>query len=377
MVSLSSRTLDTELFRDSGLFSVCLEVGSSSKGGSLASCSSPGLEEQGACSLSPGEAEEEEDEDDGGDLQILLSEDPEMGPAFLEPKLPEFDFSPSSPFSPTLEDIEEFLKEKMEVVKEVKEELEASFLPCSVMDSPSACPPPDVPSESHSDLGTSSSFCSSSPETPETEKLSPIGAEAPPSAQTNPSPPALTPPVLLGAPVVLLQPLPQAPAGSPSGAQSGIWLTQLFMGLHGATAPKFTLLAPQVSSAPTTTTLVSLSNGDIKLSDQKYVKIAPLPITTRTLEIMPVTGNGGQGSTLIKAAAPRVTRVPPTERVHKCSHPGCGKMYTKSSHLKAHFRRHTGEKPYTCSWPECGWRYEQTRVLQLDQSPAGRPGSRR
>lgn len=363
-MSLSSRTLDTELFRDSGLFSVCLEVGASGKGGSSASCSSPGVEELGAsCSLSPREGEEVEDKDEGGNLQILLSEDSETGPAFLESKLPEFHFRPSSPFSPTLEDIEEFLKEKMEVVKE---ELEVSFLPCSGIDSPSACPLPGVPSECHSDLGTSSSFCSSSPETPETEKLSPVGEESLPSAQTNPSPPALTPPVLLGAPVVLqLQPLPQAPAGSPSGAQSGIWLTHLVMGLHGATAPNFTLLAPQVSSAPTTTTLVSLSNGDCKLSDQKYVKIAPLPITTRTLEIMAVTGNGSHGSTLIKAAAPRVTRVPPTERVHKCSHPGCGKMYTKSSHLKAHFRRHTGEKPYTCSWPECGWRYEQ--------SPTGRP----
>lgn len=358
MVSLSSRTLDTELFRDNGLFSICLEVDASSKGGSSASCGSPGVEEQGTVfSFSPEDGEEEEDEDKGGSLKILFNADRETGSALLEPKLPEFPFQPSSPFSPTLEDIEEFLKEKMELVKEelLTQKVDSSSLPCSLslMDSPSSCPSQILSTDNDSDLGTNTTFCSSSPETPKREKTGLIQAEAP-----TPSPPTLTPSMLLGAPVVLqLQPLPQPPAGSPSGAQSGIWLTHLVMGLQGATAPNLTLLAPQVSSAPTTAALVSLSNGD-KVVDQKYVKIAPLPITTRTLEITAIAGNGGQGATLIKPQAPRVTRVPQTERVHKCSHPGCGKMYTKSSHLKAHFRRHTGEKPYTCSWPECGWRYE-------------------
>uniref|UniRef100_H3AMD4 Krueppel-like factor 15 n=1 Tax=Latimeria chalumnae TaxID=7897 RepID=H3AMD4_LATCH len=224
-------------------------------------------------------------------------------------------------FQPTLDEIEEFLKENMST----------HFV---------SCPPPETSqgrpqqnkrdqlSGSGAETGLQTGKSSEETETPGKE-----------DACKNAGGPGEQLVTVSGCLPVLLQLHPVPVKSDKSGLEQGMRIAQLLINIQGQTFA----LVPHTVPSPT----------------RQFIRIAPVPVpsTSKAADGSPASSGYSVNSKLQKLGSQELLKI------HKCTYPGCNKVYTKSSHLKAHVRRHTGEKPFICSWAGCDWRFSRSDEL--------------
>ncbi|XP_029006925.1 Krueppel-like factor 15 [Betta splendens] len=271
-------------------------------------------------------------------------------------------------FQPTLEEIEEFLEENMEVVM-MKQEIREDCLGFGVeleegpgvevgleWCSDTSSEPEQQPEYSDQTVptGSTSSLATATGAETKAESIKATGVKK--ASVNKPSSDSGTNSSRM--PVILqLQPLhikqestvvpvtPHVPHPPPPPA-TDLKVGQLLVNIQGQTFA----LVPHIVPSPS----VNISS--------KFVRIAPVPIAAKPLGLGDASASQGAG---IIVGSQKFQRNPMADfiKMHKCTFPGCTKMYTKSSHLKAHLRRHTGEKPFACNWQGCGWRFSRSDEL--------------
>lgn len=115
------------------------------------------------------------------------------------------------------------------------------------------------------------------------------------------------------------------------------------------------------TSAPTTTLIENPSSFSFSLKAVKQASPEPSSLVNGTSFTESAKNNA------VKAANNNISNntndLAARPRNFQCTYPGCNKSYLKSSHLKQHYRSHTGEKPYKCSWPSCNWQFTRSDEL--------------
>ncbi|XP_050071624.1 Krueppel-like factor 11 [Anopheles maculipalpis] len=92
------------------------------------------------------------------------------------------------------------------------------------------------------------------------------------------------------------------------------------------------------------------------------------PTERATISANKLSPNAPEVSQTVPATVQSVHRPsdssePDSSGTFVCPFESCRKVYAKPVHLKAHLRRHVGDKPYHCKWPGCQWRFSRSDEL--------------